>query len=375
MRITPMRPLQVLPALAVLVATAALTANASAASLPGQPGSFRAVSAMNGLTTEQLPPAERDQQLAAMQANGVQVVRADAPWVVIEPTPPGPSGPVWQFSQMDAWVTALASHHMAWEPLIDFSVWWDKTCPGMCAPTGNSAYATFAQAVAARYGANGSFWAQNPQLPYYPAQIFEIWNEENVSTYYIDPARFAGLYSAARTAIHAVDPQGSVIVGGLADDSGTFNASQDYPAQYVQQMFAADPSLEGNVDGFGLHPYGATAADVTSWVVDFRKELDNLGEASAPIDITELGWTTGDSTRENWRAWQMFNVGVQLSRSDCGIRMLAPYDWINPADPSGDFGLVDESGLDTTLRQAGSYWFTALSQGASSPELTLCGSA
>lgn len=369
-RLVEARLLRLVGAVLVLVASIAFATNASAAS-----GRLGPISAMNGFAAEQLPPSELDQQLAAMQANGVQLVRADAPWAWIEPLPPGPAGPAWQFSQTDAWVSALARHHLTWEPLIDFSVWWAKTCSGFCAPTSNDTYATFAQAVAARYGAGGSFWAQNPQLPYYPAQIFEIWNEENVSTYYVDPGRFAGLYTAARSAIHAVDPQASVIVGGLADDSGTFNASQDYPAQYVQRMFAADPGLKGNVDGFGLHPYGTTAADVEQWVADFRKELDTLGEGSIPIDITEIGWTTGDATRENWRAWMMFNVGGTLARSNCGIRMLAPYDWINPGDPTGDFGLVDESGLSTTLRQAGTYWFAALQQAATDSPIALCGSA
>jgi hypothetical protein len=366
--------LRLVPATAVLVAALAFAANASAAS--GQPGGSQPISGMNGFAAEQLPQPELDQQLAAMEANGVRVVRADAPWAWIQPNPPGPNGPGWQFWQIDAWVSALARHHLTWEPLIDFSVWWAKTCSGFCAPTNNDTYATFAQAVAARYGAGGSFWAQNPQLPYYPAQIFEIWNEENVSTYYIDPARFAGLYTAARSAIHAVDPQASVIVGGLADDSGTFNASQDYPAQYVQQMFAADPSLRGNVDGFGLHPYGATEADVDKWVEDFRRELDNVGEASAPIDITEVGWTTGDATRENWRAWMMFDVADTLARSNCGIRMMAPYDWINPgAITASDFGLVDASGLSTTLRQAGTYWLAGLQQAPTQSPLALCGSA
>ena len=52
----------------------------------------------------------------------------------------------------------------------------------------------------------------------------------------------ASLYTAARTAIHSADPGASVIVGGLADDSQSFSADRDYPAQYVEQMFAADPT-------------------------------------------------------------------------------------------------------------------------------------
>lgn len=333
------------------------------------------ISAMNAFAASQLPPAEFNHQLAAMAANGVRVVRADAVWADIEPEPPGPSGHDWQFDETDALETALAEHHLTWEPLIDFSVWWAKTCSGFCAPTNDSTYAAFAQAIAARYGAGGSFWKEHPQLPYYPAQIFEIWDEENNSTFYIDPATYAGLYLASRQAIDAVDSNAQVIVGGLADDSSNYSAATDYPSWYVIEMFASDPQLRGNVDGFGLHPYGTSESDVVDWVVDFRRTLNTLGEGSVPIDITELGWDT-DSTRESWRAWEMLEVAIALAHSNCGIRLLAPYDWASPQVPSepGDFGLVGRSGASTTLRPAGVGWFHGLAVAASRPEQQLCGS-
>jgi hypothetical protein len=334
---------------------------------------FRAVPGMNGWTVFKLSPPQRDQQLAAMEADGVKVVRSDSPWNEIEPVPPGPTGHIYQWSGFDSWVSTLAKHHLTWEPLVDFSVWWAKTCSGNCAPTTDSTYATFAQAIAAKYGANGSFWVQNPQLPYYPVQIFEIWNEEASQTFWVPPPRFATLYSASRAAIHAVDPTASVIVGGLADDSQSYNPSKDYPAAYVYQMFTADPGLRGNVDGFGLHPYGTTAVDAVNWTIHFRRVLDQLGEATAPIDITELGWTTGNASRETWRAGTMSTVALELSRSDCGIRLFEPYDWVNPGvDPPSDFGLIDPTALNTTLRPAGAAWFKALEEAATMPALPLC---
>lgn len=334
---------------------------------------FRAVPGMNGWTVFKLSPLQEDQQLAAMAADGVKVVRSDAPWVDIEPAPPGPAGHVYQWSGFDAWVKALATYHLTWEPLIDFSVWWAKNCPGDCAPTTDSTYATYAQAIAARYGANGSFWAQNPQLPYYPAQIFELWDEENDQSFWVPPARFATLYTATRAAIHSADPTASVIIGGLADDSQSYDPSKDYPALYVYQMFTADPGLRGNVDGFGLHPYGTTATDDINWTIHFREVLDQLGESAAPIDITELGWTTGDASREAWRAAMMSTVGLELSRSDCGVRLFEPYDWVSTGvSPPADFGLIASTALNTTLRPAGVNWFKALDQAATMPELRLC---
>ena len=354
---------------------AAAATTSPAVEPPTLASGFRTVSGMNAFTVSKLTPAKRDDQLAAMAADGVRVLRSDAVWNQIEPRPPGPTGHIYQWAGYDQWVSALATHHLTWEPLIDFTVGWAKTCPGYCAPTSNSTYATFAQAIAARYGPNGSFWAQNPQLPNDPVHFFEIWDEEDNSTFYIPPARFATMYSSARAAIHAVDPTASVIVGGLSDDSRLpgYDPSKDYPAVYAYRMFAADPGLKSNVDAFGLHPYAATAADVVDWTIHFRRVLDSIGEASVPIDITEIGWTTGDATREAWRASMMSAVANELSRSDCGIRLLAPYDWVNlGVESSNDFGLVDSTALTTTLRPAGLSWFKSLNRAATMPELRLC---
>jgi Cellulase (glycosyl hydrolase family 5) len=329
----------------------------------------RAISAMNGFSLEQAPQPELDLQLAAIADGGVRVVRADAPWAVIEPRPPTKEGPGWRFARMDTWVIALATHDLTWEPIIDYSVWWAKNCPGLCAPSSAATYASFARAVAARYGPHGSFWREYRKLPYYPVRIFELWNEENVSATRVAPPEYAQLYAAARGSIRAVDPTASVIVGGLG-----VAGALDSPAQYVQRMFAADPSLRGNVDGFGLHPYGSDAVAVEQSVVQFRKALDKLGERSVPIDVTEFGWTTGDQAQETWRASMMLTLARNLSRSSCGIRLLAPYDWINlPGDSNGDFGLVEASALSASLRPAGAAWFDGLRLAASLPELLLCG--
>ena len=127
-------------------------------------------------------------------------------------------------------------------------------------------------------------------------------------------------------------------------------------------MFADDPALAGNVDGFALHPYGATASDVLKWVAEFRSVLVPRNEGSAPIDITEIGWQYG-ANPESWRASQMQTVAAALTNSNCGIRLLEPYDWINPGTtPANDWGLVDPSASTTALRPAGNAWFTGLAR-------------
>ena len=372
----PMRSLAA--GLIMLLLVAACASNRPSAKAAGFSGSLGpAISGMNGSGLSQLPSAEVGLQLSAMASHGVKVVRSDAAWATVEPSAPLNGRPRYQWGTYDNWVKALAQQHLTWQPIIDYAVGWAKPagCLGFCPPAANSTFATFAQAVAARYGAGGSFWTSNPSLPYLPAQTFEIWNEENVSTFRVSPARFGRLYLAARRAIRAVDSEATVLVGGLADDSRAFDSGQDYPAQYVVQLFHADKQLRGNVDGIALHPYGASAADVIDWVSHFRAWLDAIGERSLPIYITEFGWTTADRG-EAWRAAQMAQVASALVNSNCGIALIEPYDWLNQSyggSGGGDFGLVSNLGVSPLLRQAGQQWFQALAAATSGSQTTACG--
>jgi hypothetical protein len=310
---------------------------------------------MNAYSLSELPAGEWSRQLAAMSLHGVRLVRSDADWGTIQPDAPVHNRPRWKFARYDRWVAALAYHRLTWQPILDYNNSWAQ------AVKNNTAFAAFGRAVAARYGANGSFWATHPRLPYMPVKIFEVWNEENGQPWYIDPISYGSLYEATRTAIHQVDPQASVDVGGLSDDSQNFDPNHDYPAQYVVRMLLTHPGMEGHIDGFALHPYGTTAADVIEWVGDFRHVLDGFHEGSAPIDLTEFGWVTGDGTQEAWRAVQMSVLGITFSHSSLGLREVAPYDWINPTSlhDAGDFGFVGGSALSTVLRPAASAWFNA----------------
>jgi hypothetical protein len=332
-------------------------------------GSSPAISGMNGWSLYGLSPAELDAQLAVMQADGVRLLRVDASWSSIEPTAPGPSGATYDFSGEDAEVAALAAHQIEWLPILDYSAPWAAGASGdwRSPPADDNQFAGFAAAVAARYGAGGTFWAQNPQLPYEPVHTFEVWNEENGNYFWDsgpDPAAYARLYLAARAAIHGVDPGSRVMIGGLTNPEQGMSAWE-----FLVEMFQTVPSLKGHVDAVGLHPYAADAAGVVQDVIEVRALLDYFGETATPIDVTEFGWQTGDAAQEQRRAMMMSAVAAELENSNCGIGLLAPYDWMDPAYVSGgDWGIADESGV----RSAGTAWFTGLTAAAGSGPTNVC---
>jgi hypothetical protein len=305
-----------------------------------------------------------EQQLASMQAAGVRAVRSDASWGGAQPSAPTASGPGYQFGQFDTLVGELADHNMSWLPIVDYSAPWAASLAGnpFSAPASDTAYAAYAQALAGRYGAGGSFWAENPQLPYEPVHSFEVWNEENSTMFWAgapQPAQYAALYMQTRAAIDAVDPTAQVIVGGLLE------VLPGPASQFVEAMFKAQPSLRGNVDGFALHPYTANAAQVLTSVDDFRQTLDALGESAAPIEVTEFGW--GSGAGESWRATQMRSVAMGLANSDCGVDEISPYVWYE-APGGADYSLATLSGL----LPSGSAWFSGFAAAQQAPEHHLC---
>jgi hypothetical protein len=348
---------------AVAAATGAPTAPAQADAVPNSHG---VVSAVNGSQLAGESKSIWGPQLAAIQQGGVQEVRSDAPWAGIQPDAPRTGNPGFDWGHYDDWVAALASNGLTWEPILDYNTSWAN------AALNPQAFASFAAAVAARYGANGTFWTQHPLTAYLPAQIFEVWNEENVSTaYYMAPISYGKLYLATRSSIKALDPSAAVDIGGLSE-SGSPRSSTDSAATYVALMLATNPSLKGAIDAVALHPYAPSAGESEGWVVHFRHALSSMGVGGVPLDLTEFGWPYSLTT-ETWRATQMGDLGDALPRSNCGVRLAAPYDWVNPGNPAGaDFGLVDGATGSPSLRPAGTAWFNAFPQGSAEPALSLC---
>jgi len=342
-----------------------------------------------------LPASQISALLAAISSSGLTTVRVDALWYAAEPSAPSLTGAhTYDWTDFDQLATTLAEHHLRWQPLFNETPPWAAqhagTGPNWCLDSPPSAahltdFAAFAQAFAARYGPAGSFWAANPQLPYEPVVRYEVWNEENTGsivcpdgTSLTFPAYlYAQMYALTRTDIHSVDPQATVIVGGLVDNPG-WNANN-----YTSLMLESDPALQGNVDGWGIHPYyhnGYTEPPSTAFyqepiddVVAFRKGLDSEGApASEPIYITEIGWTTSGSgiypavcdnpnsqpsgCAAN-RQVGLVTTSDQLMRSNCNVANYMVHTWYtSEADPNNEedwFGLTNS---DATLMPSANSW-------------------
>jgi hypothetical protein len=290
--------------------------------------------------------AARDAHFAAIADSGITSVRAGVVWNEVQSCRPGTRGCARSFdwARHDDWMAALARAGLRADLQLGWSATWASSYFGnqFAPPASIGEFVAYARAVAGRYGRGGEFWRAHPELPYRPATVFEVWNEENEAAWWRphpDPAAYADLYMATRQALEQADPGAAVIVGGLATvPSSDHSAMAD--TEFIHQMFTARPALRGQVDGLGYHPYAASTADVLTRVAAVRQALRAVGEPQLPLYITELGWASGNggprAAAESARASLLYDTFDALARSDCGIRRIDAYTWVSRESDTAD---------------------------------------
>lgn len=318
--------------------------------------------------------AEISAQLAALRRTGATVARSDALWEATEPAAPSGGTHHYDWSFDDSIAASLTEHDLRWLPIIDYSAPWAQSVVGRdhSPPAPISAYADYAAALARRYGPGGSFWTSHPNLAPLPVGTYEIWNEPDNAAFWSptpDAAAYANLYLRARAAIDSVQPNASVIIGGLT-----------HPASFVPAMIAANAGLAGHADGVGVHPYGATPTAVLDAVRTTRLKLDSLGMGTVPLYVTEFGWTTHPMGALDWapardRPGYIARTLADLGHVDCGLADVLLYTWLTPerdqANAQDWFG-ISPPGSGTTPDTVS---FAQGLRAASSPGTTikLCG--
>ena len=345
-------------ALATMALVAALVAASPAPALASYEGMF----GVNVQGLADLPRGQVERHLDVIAAGGVELVRRDASWDVAEPEPPVGGRRDYRWERFDRELAGYARHGLRWLPIVDYSTPWAASVPGdpFSPPARTDDYAAYAAALAARYGTNGSFWSEHPELPRLPVTRYEIWNEPNAELFWHPsagaPERYAELYQAAQQAIRAADPAARVIVGGLA----LANTKVTDQHAFMRAMVAHRPQLAQTIDAVALHPYAPTPAAVLDQIAEFRDTLTGLGLGHVPLEITEIGWTT-TNTPEQTRATNLQTLAGQLPRSDCNIQSLIPHTWTtpeqDPADPEHWFGITNH---DTTPKPTATAYMTAV---------------
>jgi polysaccharide biosynthesis protein PslG len=331
----------------------AVLAFAPATARAGLPPGFIGVS-------PQGPANAKDFEL--MRKAGVKSVRLMLNWGSIESESPLLVEPNWKNFDHEVQLSAEAGLRVM--PFVIGSPGWVAPTP-QDLPARSSwqrwAFASFLRSAADRYGPEGSFWAEHPQLRFLPIRKWEIWNEQNIVTFAKrpDPRRFAMLIRVAGRVLHEVDPGAKVILGGL------FGRPLQVPPNVASGDYLNRVYKAGNVkpyfDGVALHPYVAEARAMEAQMENLRRIMQLHRDARTPIYVTELGWgSRGGPTR--WerglfgQAEQLSLAFSMLSANRLRWRVGGAW-WFTWTDEGGTCVFCGSAGLLTHAREAKPSWY------------------
>src|SRR5437763_12725123 len=130
---------RLIPATVLACACLLAAGSASASTWTAPPGDFFGIN-VNRLFNDGLPADVVDRQLTVAQHAGIAVARTDAMWAYVQPQQPNLLVSN-SWTETDRRMTALAAHHIEWQPILDYTPDWQQTLAGddKSAPKSNDA--------------------------------------------------------------------------------------------------------------------------------------------------------------------------------------------------------------------------------------------
>jgi hypothetical protein len=340
--------------MATLAAVAGLGAFASVAgAVPAQ---------FWGVVPQATPTAE---QLQRLKLGGVDTVRTPVGWPSVQPTAGGPL----DWSATDAIVKAdsiaglevlpFLSGAPSWAVPVDRR-WGSPTNLPVRTGLQRSGWSNFVQQAVLRYGPNGSFWAENPEVPKRPIRTWQIWNEENFK-YFVarpNPAEYGKLVKLSYAAIKSADPGAQIVLGGMfarpIEATRNLKPPQAYFAtDFLDQMYETTPGIKSKFNGIALHPYSGSYKSLTPDIEEIRAILKQNHDAAKGLWITELGWSSGPPSSDGSNSFAKGPKG-QVTQLKGAFGLLTANQakwkikrvfWFSVDDQAGSCNFCDGSGL------------------------------
>ena len=205
----------------------------------------------------------RERTFAMMREAGLGWVRSDFDWRAVQKEPDGP----FDWSRYDEIVDCAERHGIKVLPIVGSPPKWER--PVQDHPDG---WRSFVRAFAEHYAGR--------------IEAAEIWNEENIPSFWPnpDPAAYAETLRIAAEEIRAAAPDMKIVIGGLAGGR---------PHAFVEALYASGAAP--HFDAMAFHPYSwPNPPDVplAAQIRELRAIMAKHGDGGKPIWITEHGWPT-----------------------------------------------------------------------------------
>jgi polysaccharide biosynthesis protein PslG len=245
------------------------------------------------------PADAQDAQWDVMASSGIESVRADFSWPVMQ----GRRGEALDFTRSDALVRRATLRNVSLLPVVNEAPRWARAYKRRekSPPRLNSDYASFIAGLVERYGPSGSFWTENPTLPKRPLREWQIWNEPHLPSYWDAPeksrwgypAGYGKLLRSAYRAVKVRDPGAKVVLAGITQRAW----------EEIEELYAVG-RIKGAFDVAALQIFPQTVRRSVLATKLFREALRARRDGRKPIYLTELSWpaSKGRTPRIRWLA-------------------------------------------------------------------------
>jgi len=334
--------------IAVVGALAALLIAAPLAQARSVPQGFYGVMYDRGVT--QAPNDVQDAQWDLMASSGVESVRMVFSWAGAQPG--GPGTPI-SFDDTDAVVRRAAVRNISVLPVVFYTPTWARAYRGRFTspPRRRSEYVTYLAALVERYGPDGTFWTDNPELPKRPLREWQIWNEPHLATYWDAPENgrygyaraYPSLLRASYNIVKTRDPGAKIVMAGI-----TQKAWEEIEILYQH-------GVKRYFDIAALQIFPQTVKRAVKATALFRDSMRRRRDGRKPIYLTEITWPASKGRTEGikyqrqetpegmaTKLGQMYRAMV-LRRQALGVRKVFWYTWSSPYGRGGS--IFDYAGL------------------------------
>lgn len=285
-----------------------------------------------------LEDVERAAQL--MQEAGIQAVRMDFNWDMLNPTPDE-----WRFEDYDRVVEIVRAHDLEMMGIIDYVSWWASSAQESSdwrvrlysEPLNNFDYARYTYAVVDHFKDEVRVW--------------QLWNEPNTASFWKpepNPARYVALIQEAYLAAKFADPNAIVIMGGMSSNGVEGNDDSGLASNFIERVYEA--GARGYFDAIAIHPYMLPNGGIETLrtkIAATRAVMTKFDDEGVPLWLTELGvptdapwWQTAPIQTEGDAAKWLELVYTQLWDLTPTIFWYQLQDRNAGNDPKGHFGIV-----------------------------------
>ncbi len=235
------------------------------------------------ISAEPLPGGAR---LARLGDGGVGTLRINFAWGSAQSGPDAP----YDWSRYDPVVKGAAENGVRVLATVYSTPSW-AVATAEIPPLGSSlsGFEDFTRAAVRRYGADGTFWKDHPDVPNLPIIDWQLWNEPNSPLFWKphpDSAQYLELLRAFSPLVKGIDPEARILLGGLFP-TPTGGITME---RFLEDLY--DGGARRLFDAVAVHPYSLTPGKALDRVKQARDVMRRFGDADKPIWITEVGWAS-----------------------------------------------------------------------------------